>query len=142
MEDLKDIIYYSLEKAIKSYRQFAQRQISQAGLDITIDQWLILKTLQENPGISQNELAASVFKDVASITRMAELLVKKGYLKRDFHPTDRRRFELTITAEGLGTINRLKPVVKSYRNAGLKGISVQEVAQLNQTLKKIIDNTQ
>jgi DNA-binding MarR family transcriptional regulator len=142
MEDIKDIIYYSLEKAIKSYRQFAQRQINQAGLDITIDQWLILKTLQENRGISQNELAATVFKDVASITRIAELLVKKGYLKRDFHPTDRRRFELTITADGLETINRLKPVVKSYRNAGLKGVSAKEIEQLNQALKKIIDNTQ
>jgi MarR family transcriptional regulator for hemolysin len=142
MEDIKDIIYYSLEKAIKSYRQFAQRQISQAGLDITIDQWLILKTLQENRGISQNELAATVFKDVASITRIAELLVKKGYLKRDFHPTDRRRFELTVTAEGLEMINRLKPVVKTYRNAGLKGVNVKEIGQLNQTLKKIIDNTQ
>jgi DNA-binding MarR family transcriptional regulator len=142
LEKLKDTIFYSLENAIKSYRQFGQRDINRTGLDITIDQWLVLKTLEDSPGISQQHLAALVFKDVASITRITDLLVKKGYLNRDFHATDRRRFELTITNEGRKIIDTLKPIVKNYRAAALNGITDAELELLHRTLKKIIANTQ
>ena len=142
LEKLKDTVFYSVENAIKSYRQFGQRNINRTGLDITIDQWLVLKTLQDSPGISQQQLAALVFKDVASITRITDLLVKKGYLNRDFHATDRRRFELTITKEGRKIIDTLKPIVKNYRSAALNGITYSELELLHHTLKKIIANTQ
>ena len=142
MEKLKDTVFYSLENAIKSYRQFGQRDINRTGLDITIDQWLVLKTLEDSPGISQQQLAALVFKDVASITRITDLLVKKSYLNRDFHATDRRRFELTITDEGRKIIDTLKPIVKNYRTAVLNGITDSELELLHHTLKKIIANTQ
>ena len=52
-EKLDNIVFYLIEKAIKTYRQFAQRNITKAHFDITIDQWLVLKTLQENPSITQ-----------------------------------------------------------------------------------------
>ncbi|MES2275997.1 MAG: MarR family transcriptional regulator [Bacteroidota bacterium] len=142
MEKLKDTVFYSLENAIKSYRQFGQRDINRTGLDITIDQWLVLKTLEDSPGISQQQLAALVFKDVASITRITDLLVKKSYLNRDFHATDRRRFELTITDDGRKIIDTLKPIVKNYRAAALNGITDAELELLDHTLKKIIANTQ
>lgn len=142
MEKLKDTVFYSLENAIKSYRQFGQRDINRTGIDITIDQWLVLKTLEDNPGISQQQLAALVFKDVASITRITDLLVKKSYLNRDFHATDRRRFELTITDDGRKIIDTLKPIVKNYRTAALNGITDSELELLHHTLKKIISNAQ
>jgi len=141
LEKLKDTVFYSLENAIKSYRQFGQRDINRTGLDITIDQWLVLKTLEDSPGISQQQLAALVFKDVASITRITDLLVKKSYLNRDFHATDRRRFELTITDDGRKIIDTLKPIVKNYRTAALNGITDSELELLDHTLKKIIANT-
>ena len=96
MEKLSSIIFYTLEKSIKTYRQFAQKNITDAGFNITIDQWLVLRTIQEDSTISQQQLASKVFKDFASITRIIELLVKNGYLVRNFHKNDRRRFELTL----------------------------------------------
>ncbi len=80
MEKLSDIIFYTLERSIKTYRQFAQKNITGGGFNITIDQWLVLKTIQENSTISQQQLDAKVFKDFASVTRIIELLVKNGYL--------------------------------------------------------------
>ena len=78
METLNDILFYNLEKSIKMYRKYAQKQLTKAGFEITIDQWLVLKTIQENKNISQNQIAEMVFKDFASITRIIELLVKKN----------------------------------------------------------------
>ena len=80
MEKLEEIIFYTMEKAIKSYRQLAQRNINQSGLDITIDQWLVMKALQSNTSVKQNELATAVFKDAASVTRIIDMLISKKYL--------------------------------------------------------------
>lgn len=140
MEKLEQIIFYSLEKSIKSYRQFAQKKISKEGLDITIDQWLVLKTIQNNPDISQQQIAVNVFKDYASITRIIEILVGKKILNRDFHPEDRRRFNLTITKQGAEVLRNLAPIIQSNRKRALEGVSKTEIETLKRILNKIIEN--
>ena len=62
MEKLNDVIFYHLDKAIKTYRQFAQHQLTKSGFSLTIDQWLVLKKLHEQPNIKQHEIAETVFE--------------------------------------------------------------------------------
>ncbi|AHF14344.1 MarR family winged helix-turn-helix transcriptional regulator [Niabella soli] len=140
MEVLNNIVFYSLDKAIKSYRQFAQKQLKAAGFTITIDQWLVLKAIEEDNSISQQEIAARVFKDVASITRIIELLVTNNLLSRHFHPADRRRFELKLTPEGKKTMENLKPYIQANRKKALKGIAAGDISRLQKTLDQIIKN--
>lgn len=142
MEKLQDTIFYSLDKAIRTYRQFAQRNMREEIGDITIDQWLVLKTLHEQPEISQKELADQVFKDYASITRIIDLLVQKKYLSRKQHPEDRRRFKLELTGQAKSIMDPLIRVVEQNRHTALIGISREEIFKLNETLKKIIENCQ
>ncbi|QKJ31225.1 MarR family transcriptional regulator [Mucilaginibacter mali] len=141
-EKLNDILFYTLEKAIKTYRQFAQKNITKAGFDITIDQWLVLKTLQQQPGIAQQEIAAMVFKDFASVTRIIELLVTKGYLNRSAHATDKRRSNLTLTDKGNTIIKDIQPLIMSNRKRALEGISGEESDLLNGVLNKLTGNCQ
>lgn len=140
MEKLESVIFYSIEKAIKTYRQFAQRNISKAGLDITIDQWLVLRLIEEDGERYQNEIAEAVFKDTASITRIVELLVLKGYLERNAHPGDRRRFKLNVTEKGRDLLAIVSPIVANNRNTALQEISQDEIQTLQQVLNRIIAN--
>ncbi|MEM8908717.1 MAG: MarR family transcriptional regulator [Bacteroidota bacterium] len=142
LSKLEQTVFYTIEKTIKSYRQFAQKNIKHDELDITIDQWLVLKTLADEPGISQKEMAKAVFKDNASIARMIELLVKKKYLIRSFHREDRRRYQLKMTALGKTTYEQLIPIVHANRTTALAGISNEEVALLSSLLQRITDNCQ
>ena len=48
MEKLDKVIFYTLEKAVKSYRQFAQRNTMNTGIDVTIDQWLVIDLLRKS----------------------------------------------------------------------------------------------
>lgn len=141
-ERLGDILFYSLEKSIKSYRQFAQRNITEAGFDITIDQWILLKTLQEDPESTQQQIAEKVFKDYASITRMIELLVKKKMLIRKPHAGDKRRFHLTLTKEAANVIDRVQPIIESNRRQALTGITAAQTDTLRKLLEKLILNCQ
>lgn len=139
-DNITDVIFYTIEKAIKSYRKFAQKRIDQAKLDITIDQWLVLNCLSKNENISQNKLAELIFKDVASVTRIIDLLVKKEYVIRSFHSSDRRRFNLTITDKGDTIIREASRIVNENRSAALENISVEEVKQADLILQKLIAN--
>ena len=142
MEKLDSVLFYYIEKAIKTYRQFAQRELKNAGLNITVDQWLTLNCLNDNPDITQKELAETVFKDTASITRIIELLVKAKYLKRTIHKEDRRKSNLIITELGYETIQASSVVVNKYRNAALKGIGIAKEDHVKMVMKTIINNCQ
>ena len=142
MENLNHILFYTIEKSIKSYRQFAQRQITAAGFDITIDQWLVLKTIEEDSTATQQQMAAKVFKDMASMTRIVELLVRKNYLLRKFNTSDRRRFDLELTATGKNLLQQIQPLIVSNRNTALKGISDENLQILQSELEKITSNVQ
>lgn len=136
---LSSVIFYSLEKAIKSYRQFAQKQLLNAGYDLTVDQWLVLKSIKDHADVTQQQIASIVFKDYASVTRIIELLVRKNYLTRVGHP-DKRRFRLVLTDEAEEVMRSIQKVINANRRTALRGLSTEEVTQLKKTLHKIIDN--
>ena len=140
VEKLDGIIFYTMDKAIRTYRQYAQKQLKDAGFSITIDQWLIIKGILENPGLSQQELAKIVFKDNASVTRMIELLVKGEYLKRATHTTDRRRENLIVTPAGKKVITDVQKIVLKNRARALDGIDQKRVESMKETLQAIIEN--
>ena len=140
MEKLEGVIFYALDKAIKTYRQFAQRKLNEAGLDITVDQWLVLNAINDHDSVSQLQIANLVFKDAASITRIIELLIKKGLIERKEHPQDKRRFSLLLTAEGKKILKSISKIAQSYRATALEGISEKDLQVMGKSLQKITDN--
>ncbi len=140
MEKLDNIIFYNIDKAIRSYRMYAMKQIRKSGYKITIDQWLIIKSILEKPKINQQKLAKNVFKDNASVTRIIELLVKSNYLKREVDSNDRRKSVLTVTQEGKDIIEKVQNLVLDNRKVALDGVSKEELDNMNIALQKIITN--
>lgn len=140
MEKLTDIIFYNMDKAIKSYRMYAQKRLREHGFKITIDQWLIIKSILENPTITQQEIAKKVFKDNASVTRIIELLVKSEYLKRKVNTEDRRKSILLVTEEGKSIIEKVQNLVLENRKNALQNITSEELELMNVSLNKIIEN--
>ena len=139
---LENVIFYSLEKTIKQYRQFAQNFLDQAGLSITIDQWLVLNVIQQFPELGQSEIAERVFKDQASIARIINLLVKKGFLQQTTSQEDRRRTIRELTPKGTQLIKKIAPIVEQYRSTALRGIKEPDIVHLRQTLDAIFSNCQ
>jgi len=140
MEKLNDTFLYTIDKCFRSYHQFAQKNVRSAGFNITIDQWLILKNVVENPGITQNDLSKIVFKDKASITRIIQLLVNAGYLIRETHIDDKRRVNLTLTKSGEEITAAVEKIAIQNRAAALKDVNLQLMAEMKETLQAIINN--
>lgn len=140
MEKLNDTFLYTIDKCFRSYHQFAQKNVRQAGYEITIDQWLLLKNISENPGITQNDLGQMVFKDNASVTRIVQLLVKAGHLIREAHPTDRRRVSLVLTAKGEKITADVEKIAVQNRLSALKDVDLQQLSAMKAVLQQIIRN--
>lgn len=133
-------VLYTIEQTIKEYRKISQKNIAKIVSDITVDQGLVLLILNENSNYSQKEIAALIFKDNASITRIIELMVKKDYLVRNVNEQDRRKFNLEITEKGRNTVELLSPAIKQNRTTALHGLSENEIELLDTLLNKIITN--
>jgi len=139
---LSSIIFYSLDKAIRSYRRMAQANLDRAGLAITVDQWLVLRVLLEHDDLTQQEIAERVFKDQASVARMLALLTKRGLLSAVPLVRDGRRTQLRVTPQGQQLLEAVEPIVLSNRALALAGISEEELALMRPLLERISQNCQ
>jgi DNA-binding MarR family transcriptional regulator len=137
---LQDLFFYSLESTLKSYRRFAQARLQESGIDITIDQWLVLKTIHESPDVTQQQVGSAVFKDFASVARIVQLLEQKRFLRRKPHPNDKRRSELVLTRSGRSLLRTLEPIIRAYRSEALNGVDKAEVERMRRAFSRITAN--
>ncbi|MEM6272470.1 MAG: MarR family transcriptional regulator, partial [Bacteroidota bacterium] len=121
-ERLENIIYFIIDRTLRKSRQYSVQQLHAHGFDVTLDQWVVIRTVFENPGISQKEVADLTYKDAATLTRILDLIGKKGYVERRPNPNDRRKFELHLTTAGNELVEQVMPLIFGIRSRGVQGI--------------------
>ena len=139
-EQLNNVVNFLLEQTVRQMRGYAQRQLDTLQTGITVDQWVILKTIEERKQISQVELAQVSQKDTASITRILDLLQKKGLIQRIDDEYDRRKYMISLTGEGTEFVMRNLPFINRIRGQIVQGLSQEEIQALKSILDKIRQN--
>jgi DNA-binding MarR family transcriptional regulator len=137
---LDDVFIYLLERTERQMKRYANAELKAAGIEISSEQWVLLKRIGERALINQRELAELSFKDPASVTRTLDLLEKNGLVRRVDVAGDRRAYNLILTEAGTALVERITPVAQAVRAHGLRGISADELAQFKKTLNKIYEN--
>ena len=99
--------FFKIDTTIKKIRNALQKQFSDAGFDLTVDQWVVIDHLYRNPGISQNTLSEMTTKDAPTVTRIIDLLSQKGLTERRTD-TDRRKFLVYLTEAGEPRDDRIR----------------------------------
>ncbi|TWU18921.1 MarR family winged helix-turn-helix transcriptional regulator [Allorhodopirellula heiligendammensis] len=69
-------------------------------LDVTADQFVLLTALSDGQVLTQRELAGRISSDPSTVRAMLVLLERKGFVKRDVHPTDLRAKAVSLTTVG------------------------------------------
>jgi len=131
---------FLLDRTARRVKQYAQQKFKQNEFDVTVDQWLILKNLSENDSLSQTELAQLVFKDHPTLTRIIDILCKKGYVQRLPHPMDRRSFQLLLTDTGTSKVGELKPQISAIRQKAWKNLGENDFNEFKRILDTIYQN--
>lgn len=131
---------FLLDRTARKVKQYAQQQFKSGDFDVTVDQWLVLKNLSENHLLSQTELAQLVFKDHPTLTRIIDLLCKKGYVERVPHPQDRRSFQLHLTESGTEKVIALRPKILEIREKAWENLSETDFEEFKRILNTIYKN--
>lgn len=108
--------------------------------DITPEQWTILRFLGERDGISQKELSEASGKDQPTITRILNIMVRKGWIRREANSEDRRSFLIDLTMEGQILLDQLVPVVEETFEKVVSGISEEHLTVLQHVLREMDAN--
>jgi DNA-binding MarR family transcriptional regulator len=131
---------FLLDRTARKVKQYAQQQFKTGDFDVTVDQWLVLKNLSENEHMSQTELANLVFKDHPTLTRIIDILCKKGWVERVTHPQDRRSFQLHLTEQGISKVILLRPKIFEIREKAWENLSDQDFEEFKRILNTIYSN--
>ena len=85
------------------YRQMLSK------IGVTEQQWRVMRVLDERGRMDPKEIAEAAFLLNPSLTRIMQLLEKKGLIARKGNPEDRRRVHVEITAAGRDMLVAAQP---------------------------------
>jgi DNA-binding MarR family transcriptional regulator len=128
---------YLLDRTNRKIKQYAQQKFKEENFDITVDQWLILKNLSIHNDQNQSQLAELTGKDHPTLTRILDLLCKKGLVERKASPNDRRSFIIHLTELGIQKQKEWAPKVAEARMKAWENLTEQDYEDLKRILNTI-----
>ena len=129
-----------LDRTLRQVRLDMGRRLKEKGIDITPEQWIILSSLYENDGQSQSELGDASFKNAPTVSRIIDLLCKKGLTERVPHAEDRRRHHIFLTDTGKKTVELAFPAIRESRKKGWQGLNETDYQHFIRIINQIFQN--
>lgn len=120
------------------YVRALEKTLDDEGIDLRFSQVLLIKHLAVCGSMSLSYLARHLEHDAGALTRMADQLEQKGYLKRFRDDQDRRVVNIDLTECGQALwkhINRLNQRVLSQAHSRL---DEDEQKQLHMYLERVL----
>ncbi len=110
------------------------------GIDISKEQFIVLKYLQEKDGIKQNDLAFITNRSKTALTRLIHTMEKKGFVRRQVSESDMRINHVFLTEFGKKTWDNSFPFFLKIVEDLQKGISEEDLQIVHKTLRIIQEN--
>ncbi|MCL5292171.1 MAG: MarR family transcriptional regulator [Actinobacteria bacterium] len=129
-------VFQLIDVVNKKLKRLQRRVIREA--DLTPPQYSILAMLWEKDGRPFNELASACCCSRATITGIIDTMEKKGLVKREPNPGDRRSLLVKLTEKG-EALRRSAPTPQSIFGNCCSGIEPEEFGQLDRLLRKLND---
>ncbi len=115
----------SLSKALKPY-------------EVSLQQFNVLRILRGRKGVPANlsTLNERMVSKMSNTTRLVDKLIQKGYVERSICESNRRKVEITITAEGESVLAKMDGIVRKTEEALVNNFDKKELELLNHLLNK------
>ena len=122
-----------------STKKFVQNS-HDSGLDISMDQWIVLGPIWENEGLSHKEISEYCLKDKTSVTKIIDTLEKKNLVVRVSDQLDHRVKRVVLSNKGKELFLQAIPIMELTRDQLREGITEQDIESLRSVLTKIYNN--
>ena len=119
---------------------FMVDKFRQHGLDMSIEQMIILRLLHEEDGRPQHDMAMVTNRHKASLARLIDNLEKKNLVARLPDNEDKRVNRIFLTTQGRKFFQSTLPIMKEAMLELQQGLTETEITNLIDTLKKVQAN--
>ncbi|MGA2106335.1 MAG: MarR family transcriptional regulator [Syntrophorhabdales bacterium] len=136
----REFLGFWLYRAHTQASSLLRRTFQAHGYDLTPEQWGVLRALRNAEGVNQSQLGENTFKDRHNITRILDLLEKRGLVERRIDEGDRRAYRVFLTEAGRKEQKKLQGLVKSHQEALFEGLKPEELAGLRRIFEHIVRN--
>lgn len=105
--------------------------------EISVAQWVVMRTLYHNSDINLNKAAEIIGVDKSSLSRMIERLVQKNLVNR-IDGKDRRSLGLSLTEEGKKIVPELANLADKNDEEFFAVLSKKEKQEFLSTINKLL----
>lgn len=128
----------SLRLAHHLYGKLLQKRLVDA--ELSMAQYIHLRTLREEGRISQSELSARLGLEKASSTRVLDELAQRGLIHRERHARDRRMIIVSLTDQGREKTDLSMKSARAVADMASRNFDDGELLHLFRALDKMIGN--
>jgi MarR family transcriptional regulator for hemolysin len=140
IEELDNVLPHQVSRLGRLLRFYIQQKLDKHESHLTPEQYFIIYRLYYKDGQTQRELADTSLRDHPNITRILDKLEGKGFLQREDDVNDRRTFIIKLSAKGRKSFEEVIPLIKAEQKKLLKGISKEEIKNIQSILSRIEAN--
>ena len=126
--------------ARRRIRQAVEERVARRGLSSR--QFWTLVALRELDAPSLQALAARQRMDAPTASRVISDLARRGLVRVDRDPKDRRRVRLVLTAKGDALAKQTIPIAAEIRRSVVHGFSDGDQELLRGLLRRVISNVE
>ena len=134
MMAVEDRLIYLISKVCQKLIISLQKAFSEAGVEVTPIQVMLLFFLQKNDGSSLTQISQGLMLENPTVTGLIDRLEKSGYVKRSDHPDDRRVYLIYLTEKGNKVANKALPIIKKLNEQIKEGYSREEIEGFKKVL--------
>jgi len=131
---VEDRLIFLISKVYQKLILNLQKAFSNAHLEVTPIQAMVLFLLQKKDGASLTELSQGLMLENPTVTGLIDRLEKSGCVKRSDDPNDRRVYLIHLTKKGDAVAKRALPIIKKLNEQIKEGYSGKEVEAFKKVL--------
>lgn len=131
---------FLLERTFRITKLSFIRVFNKLDVDITPDQWVLVDVLNNRGELSQKELSALSFKDAATISRIIDKLVDKGFVTKTNVKSDRRKTTIKLTRAGSQLVNTCQAEIDNLRQHSWQNLSEEDYHNFQRIMNQVFAN--
>lgn len=135
--DYEDEVLRSLRRIIRAVDLYSRRLISEHGL--SGPQLLCLRQLDARGALPTGRLAEAMSLSAATVCGILDRLEARGLLTRERQAEDKRRVVVDLSPAGRALVRGAPPPLQESFLSKLRGLPLGQQAQINRTLKKLVE---
>ena len=98
----------------------------------------VLLLVEANPGSNQTRIGKALGIDRSTLVSIVDMIEKRGLIRREPSPTDRRSHALVLSVEGAAFLRAIRPRLDAHEAEIARNLSAAERAQLRDMLQRLV----